>query len=89
MTASALLAVKISPLANVAIPGPRGIFRPESNEQLPKELIMKVLLILAVFILAIPVISGAPAITGGVSAQDAKKPAEVIILGKDHKKAAA
>ena len=50
---------------------------------------MKVLLILAVFILAITVISSAPAITGGVSAQDAKKPPEIIILGKDHKKAAA
>ncbi len=46
---------------------------------------MKVLTILAVFIFAILLISGAPRITADVSAQDAKKPPEIITLGAESK----
>jgi len=46
---------------------------------------MKVLTILAAFIFAILLISGAPKITADVSAQDGKKPPEVITLGADAK----
>src|SRR6266545_4122515 len=46
---------------------------------------MKVLTILAAFIFAVLLISGAPRITAYVSAQDAKKPPEVITLGTEAK----
>ena len=46
---------------------------------------MKVLLILAAFIFAILLVSGAPTTIIDVSAQDGKKPPEVITLGTDAK----
>ena len=46
---------------------------------------MKVLTILAAFIFAIFLVSSAPTITADVSAQDGKKPPEVITLGADAK----
>ena len=46
---------------------------------------MKVLLILAAFIFAILLVSGAPTITAVVSAQDSKKPPEIITLGTEAK----
>src|SRR5712671_1269825 len=46
---------------------------------------MKVLTILAVFIFAVFLISGARTITTEVTAQDGKKPPEVIMLGADAK----
>jgi cytochrome c553 len=46
---------------------------------------MKVLTILAAFIFAILLVSGAPTITADVSAQDGKKPPEIITLGTEAK----
>jgi cytochrome c553 len=46
---------------------------------------MKVLTILAAFIFAILLVSSAPTITADVSAQDGKKPPEVITLGIEAK----
>ena len=46
---------------------------------------MKVLTILAAFIFVILLVSGAPKISADVSAQDAKKPPEVITLGAEAK----
>jgi cytochrome c553 len=46
---------------------------------------MKVLTILAAFIFAICLVSSTPTITADVSAQDGKKPPEVITLGADAK----
>ena len=46
---------------------------------------MKVLTILAAFIFAIFLVSSTPKITADVSAQDGKKPPEVITLGADAK----
>ena len=46
---------------------------------------MKVLLILAAFIFAILLVSGAPTITAGLSTQDGKKPPEIITLGTEAK----
>jgi cytochrome c553 len=46
---------------------------------------MKVLTILAAFIFAIFLVSSTPTITADVSAQDGKKPPEVITLGADAK----
>jgi cytochrome c553 len=46
---------------------------------------MKVLLLLAAFIFAILLVSGAPTTIIDVSAQDGKKPPEVITLGTDAK----
>lgn len=46
---------------------------------------MKVLTILAAFIFAILLVSGAPTITADVSAQDGKKPPEIITLGTEVK----
>jgi hypothetical protein len=50
-----------------------------------EELIMKVLTILGAFIFAIFLVSSTPRITADVSAQDGKKPPEVIMLGADAK----
>lgn len=46
---------------------------------------MKVFTILAAIIVEIILVSGMPAITSNVSAQDGKKPPEIIILGKEAK----
>ena len=46
---------------------------------------MRVLTVLAAFIFAILLVSGAATITADVSAQDAKKPAEIITLGTEAK----
>src|SRR5260370_40317456 len=46
---------------------------------------MKVLTILAAFIFAIFLVSSTPKITADVSAQDGKKPPEMITLGADAK----
>ena len=46
---------------------------------------MKVVTILAAFIFAILLVSGAPTITGNLSAQDGKKPPEIITLGTEAK----
>ena len=46
---------------------------------------MKILTILAAFIFAILLVSSTPTITADVSAQDGKKPPEVIALGADAK----
>jgi cytochrome c553 len=46
---------------------------------------MKVLTILAAFIFAILLVSGAPTITADVAAQDGKKPPEIITLGTEAK----
>ena len=46
---------------------------------------MKVLTILAAFVFAIFLVSSTPTITGDVSAQDGKKPPEIITLGTEAK----
>lgn len=55
------------------------------NEKKSLELTMKVLTILAAFISAIFLVASTPKITADVSAQDGKKPPEMIILGADAK----
>jgi len=89
MTASVRLAAMTSQVANVATPEPRGVFDKgevySKHLSFPKELTMKVLSVLAAFIFAILLITGAPTITADVSAQDGKKPPEVITLGAEAK----
>jgi hypothetical protein len=52
---------------------------------MPEEVTMKVFTIIAFAVLSILLVSNTSNVTPGVSAQDAKKPPEVIILGKDAK----
>src|SRR5438128_6556134 len=46
---------------------------------------MKVLILLAAFIFCVALVAGASKITGDVSAQAGKKPAETIVLAKEAK----
>jgi cytochrome c553 len=82
MTANVRLAAMTSQCASVATRDPRGVF---NENYFQKELKMKVLTILAAFILAILLFAGTRTITADVSAQDGKKPPEIITLGTEAK----
>jgi cytochrome c553 len=86
MTVSVRLEATTSQLVSGVIRVPPGISNDRQLIRLArKEVTMKVFTILAAIIVAIILVSGTPTITSKVSAQDGKKPPEIIILGKEAK----
>lgn len=86
MTANARLEAMTSQLASGATPVPPGTSSDLQQIHLAgKELIMKVFTTIAACIVAIFLVSGMLTIPTSVSAQDGKKPPEIVILGKESK----